>query len=78
MKKAQGISINVIIVAAIALIGLVVLVAIFTGRLGAFTAGVTSCTDKGGTCEASCTGDTTTLPGTACEKDGNVCCLPLT
>jgi hypothetical protein len=37
MKKAQGISINVIIVAAIALIVLVVLVAIFTGRLGIFT-----------------------------------------
>ncbi len=79
MKKAQGISINVIIVAAIALIVLVVLVAIFTGRLGAFTRGVSSCTDKGGICEASpCTGDTTTLPGTACEKDGLVCCLPLT
>ena len=36
MKKAQGISINMIIVAAIALIVLVVLVAIFTGRLGGF------------------------------------------
>lgn len=33
-KKAQGISLNVIIIAAIALIVLVVLVAIFTGRLG--------------------------------------------
>ena len=36
MKKAQGLPINVIIVAAIALIVLVVLVAIFTGRLGLF------------------------------------------
>ncbi|MBD3355092.1 hypothetical protein GF361_03855 [Candidatus Woesearchaeota archaeon] len=35
-KKAQGLPINVIIVAAIALIVLVVLVAIFTGRLGLF------------------------------------------
>jgi hypothetical protein len=35
-KKAQGISINTIIIAAIALIVLVVLVAIFTGRLGIF------------------------------------------
>ncbi len=35
-KKAQGLPINVIIVAAIALIVLVVLVAIFTGRLGMF------------------------------------------
>ena len=36
MKKAQGLSINVIIIAAIALIVLVVLVAIFSGRLGDF------------------------------------------
>ena len=35
-KKAQGISINTIIIAAIALIVLVVLVAIFTGRIGLF------------------------------------------
>ena len=36
LKKGQGISINVIIVAAIALIVLVVLVAIFTGRIAIF------------------------------------------
>ena len=39
-KKAQSISINTIIVAAIALAVLVVLFAIFTGRLGGFTKGV--------------------------------------
>lgn len=41
-KKAQGISMNAIIVAAIALIVLVVLVAIFTGRLGTWGQGVTT------------------------------------
>ena len=35
-RKAQGLSLNVVIIAAIALIVLVVLVAIFTGRLGIF------------------------------------------
>ena len=35
-KKGQGLSLNVIIVAAIALIVLVVLIAIFAGRAGAF------------------------------------------
>lgn len=35
-KKSQGINVNVIIVASIALIVLVILVAIFTGRLGEF------------------------------------------
>ncbi|MBD3163798.1 hypothetical protein GF323_01235 [Candidatus Woesearchaeota archaeon] len=34
MKKAQGISINTIIIAAVALIVLVVLIAVFTGRMG--------------------------------------------
>ena len=34
MKRAQGISINTIIIAALALIVLVVLIAIFTGRMG--------------------------------------------
>ena len=37
MKKAQGISINVIVIAAIALAVLVVLFAIFTGKIGIFS-----------------------------------------
>jgi len=39
-KKGQTMSINVIIVAALALIVLVVLVVIFTGRTGSFVSGV--------------------------------------
>lgn len=39
-KRGQGISINTIIIAAIALIVLVVLIAIFTGRIGLFSRGV--------------------------------------
>ena len=35
-KKAQGISLNVIIIAAIGLVVLVLLVAIFTGRINIF------------------------------------------
>ena len=49
-KKAQGLSINVIIIVAIALIVLVVLIAIFTGRLGGFVGGIESTT----TCDTSC------------------------
>ena len=37
MKKAQGISINVIVIAAIALAVLVVLLDIFTGKIGIFS-----------------------------------------
>ncbi|MBI1934901.1 hypothetical protein HYS31_00525 [Candidatus Woesearchaeota archaeon] len=39
-RKSQSISINTIIIAAIGLAVLVVLFAIFTGRLGGFTRGV--------------------------------------
>lgn len=39
-RKAQGLSLNVIIIAALALIVLVVLIMIFTGRIGLFDRGV--------------------------------------
>ena len=51
-KKAQGISINVIIIAAIALIVLVVLVAVFTGRFGMFAGGVSKTGDPNKACNA--------------------------
>ena len=81
-KKAQGLSINVIIIVAIALIVLVVLIAIFTGRLGGFVGGIdrtttcdSSCSSigKSGTSETTCTG--TTLPGTYSDVgEGKICC----
>ena len=40
MKKAQGLSLNIVIVAAIVLIVLIVLWAIFTGRMGGFVRGL--------------------------------------
>ena len=49
-KKGVDISVNVIIVAAIALAVLVVLFAIFTGRLGSFSRGISE-TD---TCAQKC------------------------
>lgn len=52
-KKAQGISINTIIIAAIALIVLVVIVMIFTGRIGQFGKAVASCGARGGVCLAN-------------------------
>ena len=45
-KKGQGISLNVIIIAAIALIVLVVLVMIFTGRMNIFGTGIKSATEQ--------------------------------
>jgi hypothetical protein len=51
-KKAQGLSINAIIVAVIALVVLVVLVAIFTGRLGIFSKSVSELTSCSQICSA--------------------------
>lgn len=48
MKKGQGLSLNTIIIAAIVLVVLIVLWAIFTGRMGVFSTGlkqVESCKD---------------------------------
>lgn len=53
-KKAQGISMNVIIIAAIALLVLVVLSIIFLGRIGDFSETTIDCEANGGRCLDSC------------------------
>ena len=71
MKKAQGISINVIVIAAIALAVLVVLFAIFTGKLGIFSREV----DKTDNCVSRCTaigkekGTDLLVEGSQCPND---------
>ena len=50
MKKAQGLSLNVIIIAAIVLIVLIVLWSIFAGRMGVFSRELKKCK---GTCESA-------------------------
>ncbi len=50
MAKGQGISINMIIVAAVALIVLVVLSVIFLGRFGIFSSKTADCETQGGQC----------------------------
>ncbi|NQV09302.1 hypothetical protein HQ529_05620 [Candidatus Woesearchaeota archaeon] len=54
MKKAQGISLNVIIIAAIALLVLVILSVIFMGRMGTFGTESAACENKGGMCGDVC------------------------
>lgn len=60
MKKAD-ISINIIIIAAIGLIVLVILIAIFTGRMGSWGQGVSDA-QKG----ITCTGQLEVKAGTDC------------
>ena len=81
-RKAQGLSINVIIVAAIALLVLVVLSIIFVGRLGIFGEKTAACASVGGTCYGTCPAGTTEYPGGArCPDAEGVtqkCCIAVT
>jgi len=77
-KKAQGISINVIIIAAIALLVLVILSVIFMGRMGTFGTTSKDCIAQGGQCLDACGGDhptpysAWTCTGVNAEKS---CCI---
>ena len=84
MKKAQGLPLNVIILAILGLIVLVVLAVIFTKQTGNFSR-ASSCESRGGECIAQ-TGDCASVQGKpvrsfiACtvkntNEDG-ICCLP--
>ena len=87
MRKAQSMSINVIVVAAIALIVMILLVMIFTGRMRIFNISSGSCETAGGTCiDAAdqrdlCSGDTDRIRWEyKCYSGGDidktkVCCI---
>jgi len=82
LKKAQGISINTIIVAAIALIVLVVLVVIFTGRMGQWGISTKDCVLQGGRCAPECGSvdygtEDYPIEYTAweCKDEGDICCI---
>lgn len=80
MKKAQGLSINVIIVAAIALIVLVILGVIFMGRMGLFAGQSADCEANGGNCRVGeCEPEERLSTGFVCEKtaqeEDQVCCV---
>ncbi len=83
-KKGQGISINAIIIAAIALIVLVVLVAIFTGKLSDWVGSITgisgdgkkTCSDQLGTFEQQevCGTKNGIVLNSKDREGGKICC----
>jgi hypothetical protein len=81
MKKAQGMSLNVIVIAAIVILILIVLSVIFIRGSGTFVERVASCEVKGGMCAAECgsfvygTQDHTIRDFNARCSNGLVCCL---
>ncbi len=74
-KKAQGLPINTIIIAILALLVFVVIFMIFTGKIRVFGGELASCTGKGGFCTSSdCySGYQTEIKETDCA--GTKCCL---
>lgn len=66
MRKGQGISINVIVIAALALIILVILSTIVIQKIGGFNRNSSLCTSAGGTCVAKQQG----LAGQGCNTAG--------
>ena len=75
-KKAQGLSINTIVVSAIAVVILVVLILVFTGKIGLFNKNVSACAQNGGHCttDASC-GDNARNVNYQCPDDNQICCM---
>ena len=91
MKKAQGMSMNVIIIAALALIVLVILAVVFMNKIGGFVTETDSCENNGGRCvynapggsspcgeyEAKKSGRSYVCPGSNLEsdEDNGICCV---
>ena len=83
--KKGDISINIVIIAVIALLVLVVLSYIFIGKIGQTRKGIDKCENAGAVCKGLCTGDERQLDKD-CNNDGDdeynegafidgVCCL---
>ena len=71
-KKAQGLSLNAIIIAALALLVLVILAVIFMGRAGMFRRESGECGVMGGYCSRTgCTGTYERQVGYDCDLDGD-------
>jgi hypothetical protein len=77
-KKAQGLSINTIIIAIIVLVVLVVLVMVFTGYFSGWTSTVGSCETQGGDCvdsRAACSEMNGRTIRATCASEEEVCCV---
>ena len=77
MKKAEGLPLNIVIIAIIALLVLVVLVVIFSSSARNFVFGTKSCTGTySGTCKAQCGEGEAGVSNTDCQKTEAtpICC----
>ncbi|HLC60951.1 MAG TPA: hypothetical protein VJJ52_05995 [Candidatus Nanoarchaeia archaeon] len=82
-RRSQGMPVNVIIIAVLALIVLVVLTIIFTGRIRIFSSTLESCQAKQGQCETGpfCSSNKALVTGTNCPETAQdkpnkkICCV---
>jgi len=77
-KKAQGLSLNTIIIAALVIMVLIILGLVFMGRMGSFGQKQESCQAKGGTCRTECAEGEMEMAGILggiCPEDYS-CCMP--
>ena len=82
MKKAQGMPINVIIIAVLALIVLVIMGVLFAKRTSIFAGALDSCSAKQGHCQPSCGEGSSKIIANCPEKGDDskntVCCITIT
>ena len=85
MAKAQGLSLNTIIIAVLVLVVLVILILIFSGKMGGFRRGINSCDGYCAETSSSCGENENPIYLINCDDDGdgkaddgNYCCKPAT
>jgi len=82
MKKAQSLSMNTIVIAALALLVLVIIALITTGRISLWSRESAECSNNGGACKLVCADTEKQYNAAKCTKiEGEatkVCCMPLT
>ncbi len=77
MKKGD-ISIEFIVLAALALIFLVVVAIVMTNKIGGFSKSVSSCVNSNGLCvpdENSCYAKGGNPSGFSCDNENDICCM---
>ncbi len=77
-KKAEGLSLSVIVIAVLCLIVLVIMILIFTGKIGEFTTGIDSCPGKCVANPVECEDGHQPVYKAKCKGtsgSGNYCCL---
>ena len=77
-ERAQGMPLNIIIIAVILLIVLVVILSIFSGNISKFSKDLQSCGTRNGVCNENCGDGQVKIEGVSCPKKGDkeqVCCI---